>query len=200
MIYSALAIDQSMRHTGWAHIANDGEPISFGTYSLPFWADDEGKYLWRWFNWLQKMCEGLKVTHLFVEQTFVPPGHNEGLTLKLAQYGLIANACMVAHILSGKGQTIDMQMVSTSQWRPPFLGSEKPPSGLVDQQKRAWLKERAKAACEKRGWMIMDDNQADACGILTFGVSTIDMNFMVRQGPLFRRAEMAADNEKRDLK
>jgi hypothetical protein len=197
--YSALALDQSMRHTGYAHIASDGEPISFGTFSLPFWGDSEGKYLWRWFRWLEKMCEGLKVTHLFVEQTFVPPGHDEGLTLKLAQYGLIANACMVAHTLTERGQHIDMQMVSTSQWRPPFLGAEKPPHGFVGQQRRSWLKDRAKAACEARGWAVMDDNQADACGILCFGVSTVDVNFMVRQGPLFRRSEMEVDREKREL-
>lgn len=199
MIYSALAIDQSMKSTAWAHLGTDA-PISFGSFPLPYWGDDEGRHLYTWFEWLGHLCVDLKVNHLFLEQTFVPAGHNEGLTEKLAQYGLIALACMVAFKLSERGQKIDMQMITTSQWRPKFIGSEKPPEGLVQHQKRKWLKDKSIAACHSRGWMVQNDNEADACGILCFGVSTIDMNFMVKQGPLFRRAEMAADNEKREMK
>lgn len=199
MIYSALAIDQSMKNTAWAHLGT-GAPISFGSFPLPYWGDDEGQHLYHWFEWLGHKCVDLKVTHLFLEQTFVPPGHNEGLTEKLAQYGLIACACMVAFKLTERGQEIDMQMVTTTQWRPPFIGAEKPPEGLVQHQRRLWLKEKSIKACLERGWMVQNDNEADACGILTFGVSTIDMKFMVQQGPLFRRSEMEADRERRELR
>lgn len=200
MIYSALALDQSMTSTAWAHLGSGSPLISFGTFPLPYWGDDEGKYLWEWFEWLGLKCAALEVTHLFVENTFVPPGHKEELTEKLAQYGLIANACMVAYLLNRRGHKMDMQMVQTGQWRPPFIGAEQAPAGLVTHQKRAWLKKKVVDACHTRGWMVTNDDEGDACGILTFGVSTIDLNFMVRQGPLFRRAEMAVDNEKRELK
>ena len=55
-------------------------------------------------------------------------------------------------------------------------------------------------ACQARGWMVENDNVADALGIMNFGCCIIDPNYAVRQGPLFRRAEMKIDNEKREAK
>ena len=200
MIYSALALDQSMTSTGWAHIGND-TPITFGTFNQPNWMDDEGRHLWDWWEWLGHKCVDLKVTHLWFETPFVPPSHDEKLTERMAQYGLPALACMTQYVLTEKrGQPIKIFKCGISEWRHPFTGCSKAPEGFTRDQKRTWWKRLVMENCHKRGWLVGDDNAGDACGILTHGVTTIDMKFMVQQGPLFRRAEMAVDNEKRELK
>lgn len=201
MNYSALSLDQSMTSTGWAHIASGQNVPTFGTYSLPYWGDDEGKHLYDWWEWLGAKCVDLKVTHLWFETPFVPPGHDEKLTERLAQYGLPALACMTQYVLSAKrGQPIEIFKCSVKEWRNPFTGANKAPEGFTQSQKRAWWKRLVIEQCHKRGWMVESDNEGDACGILAHGVSTIDVKFMVRQGPFMRRAEMSADAEKRELK
>lgn len=200
MIYSALALDQSMTSTGWAHIGSD-TPISFGTFSMPYWADSEGQYLYEWWEWLGAKCVDLKVTHIWFETPFVPPDHDEKLTERLAQYGLPALACMTQYVLSAKrGQLVEIFKAGVNEWRPPFTGSSRAPEGYTKAQKRAWWKKLVKDQCHLRGWDVQNDNEGDACGILTHGVSTIDVKFMVKQGPFQRRAETAVQNEKRELK
>ena len=156
--------------------------------------------MWRWLEEVGNLLVEKRVTHLFLESTFAPD-HHETLTQKIGQYSLFGLADMACYLLNKKhGNKIDFAVISAGQWRSLFLGAEKAPPGLVKHQRRKWLKDKAITACHSRGWIVEDNDAADALGILTFGVSAIDPRFATQQGPLFRRAETAADNERRDLK
>ena len=200
MTYSVLGIDQSMTSTGWAHFREGDKKPTWGKYTLPNWADDEGRFLWKWFSWLGHKVTELQVTHLYLEHTFNPQDHHENLTEKIAQYGQIGMADCVRHLCAEKGQPITFELVTTRQWRVPWLGNEEPPKGLVKQQRRAWLKEKSLAACHARGWMVDCDDVADALGIMTFAITCLDPRFAVQQGPLFRRQQSNFEKEERELR
>ncbi len=200
MTYSVLAIDQSPTSSGWAHIAQGDKAPTWGVIELPSWADREGEMMWQWFTAVGNLLVEKQANYLFLEDTFTP-SHHETLTQRIGQYGTIGLADMACHrILEVRGQKIDYAIVKPQLWRPPFIGSENPPMGLAKHQRRKWLKDKSVAACHVRGWMVDGNDAADALGILTFGVTTIDPRFAVQQGPLFRRSQTDVFNEARAMR
>ncbi len=184
MTYSVLALDQSMKNTGWAHLVK-GELPTAGAFSLPSWGDEEGLYLVRFEKWLTDMVVGRKVTNLMFENTYVRLPYREPLNVLVAQYGLISVMLMVAFKMS-----VPALMVGPSTWRKSFLGVTGAPASIQDREERtAWLKRRALREAERRYGMVMDDhNAAEALGILHFGVCSIDPDYAGRTDPIFRRA------------
>lgn len=200
MTWSVLAIDQSATSTGWAHLRQGQNTPTWGVYTLPSWKDREGEMLWRWFTWLGHKVSDHDVTHLVLENTFIP-AHDEDLSQRIAQFGQLGMADAVRYLCNTqKGMNIEFTVVSPSQWRAPFLGAAQAPKGLVKHQRRTWLKERCVAECHKRGWLVEGNDSADALGILAYACSAIDPAFHVKQGPLFRQAEARCENEERDLR
>lgn len=193
MTYSVLALDQSMTSTGWAHYRQDDKMPTWGLHTLPPWGDEEGRYLWEWFEWLGEKARGLAVTHIFLEDTRFHHKHEETLTQMLASIGLIGQACIVAHLLTKRGQPVELLSVQPQQWRKEFLGAMNRPEAMSKTIWRKMLKEAAVAQCLKRGWLVEKDDEADALGILTYGICTIDTTFRFRQGALFRQAESDHD-------
>jgi len=194
LTYSVLGLDQSMTSTGWAHYRQGDEKPTWGLKTMPPWGDDEGKYLWEWFEWLGKLCTELKVTHLYIEDTRFSHKHEETLTQMIASIGLIGQAAIVAHLLTRRGQNVEFFSVSPRDWRGVFLGAFPKPGGIADVAWRKMLKEAAVEQCLKRGWMISKDDESDALGIMTYGVCIVDPAFRNRQGALFRAAEKQVDD------
>lgn len=189
MTYSVLGLDTAMRKTGWAHYRKGDAKPTWGLYETPAWGDDEGKYLWQFFDWLGHLCSDRKVTHIFVEDCRFRVSHVENLTQMIASVGLIGMASMVAFKLTERGQPCELFSVQPQVWRKTFLGAMPKPDGMTKPMWRRTLKEAAVNQCHKRGWLVESDDLADACGTLTHGVCTIDPLFRNQQGPLFRRAE-----------
>lgn len=189
MNYSVIGIDQSMTSTGWGHIRQGDTVPTWGLKSLPPWGDDEGRYLWHWFEWLGNLCVDKQVTHLFIEDTRFSHKHEETLTQLIASIGLIGQAAIVSYKLTQRGQPIEFRAVSPIDWRKTFLGAMPKPDKIDAPVWRKILKEAAVNQCNLRGWMIDKDDEADALGIMTYGVCTIDKSFLHAQGALFRKAE-----------
>ena len=191
-----------MTSTGWMHYREGDVAPSWGLKTFPPWDDNEGQYLWEWFEWLGHLCVDKKVTHIFIEDTRfthrkliddTASGHAETLSQLIASIGLIGQAAIVAYKLSQRGQPIEFQSVSPIDWRKEFLGVMPKPAGIVPAIWRQMLKEAAVRQCHLRGWLIDSDDIADAGGIMTYGICTIDPKFRGKQGPLFNRAAAAHD-------
>lgn len=193
--YSALAVDPSMTETGWAHWLKGERAPSGGMFPLPSWGDEEGKFANKWRKWLTDLCWDRQVTVIFIEDNSFALDHHETTTQKLATIGLMLNALQVADQLH-----IDAQLVTPQQWRGRFWGTERPPKNFTKSARRTWLKEKSIASCNARGWMIDNNNIADAHGILDFGLCCIDPVYDSRSGPLFRRAQLQAENEERNMR
>lgn len=200
MSWSVLAVDQSATSTGWAHLTKGQHVPTWGRFTLPSWKDREGENLWKWFTWLGEKVVDLRVTHVILENTFIPM-HNESLEQRIAQYGQLGMASAVAHLCNTqKGMAVDFSVVAPNKWRQAFLGSPEAPKGLVKHQRRAWLKDKAVTECHRRGWLVENNDSADALGILAYACGAIDPAFAVQQGPLFRKAEARFDEEQRELR
>lgn len=204
--YSILALDPSMTATGWAHWLKGDKAPSGGVFPLPPWGDDEGKYLNQWRRWLTDMIWDRQVTALYFEDNSFALKHgsdddkrgfqhHETTTQKLATFGLMSNALQAAD-----DAHIDGILVTPQQWRTRFWGVERPPKSLTKSARRTWLKERSIQACVERGWLIDNDNIADAHGILDFAMCCVDPVYESRSGPLFRRQQLRRENEERDLR
>lgn len=200
MTYSVLGIDQSMTSTGWGHYRQGDKVPTWGLKTLPSWGDDEGKYLWEWFEWLGELCVERRVTHIFIEDTRFSHKHEETLTQMLASIGLIGQAAIVSYKLTQRGQPVEFLSVSPRDWRATFLGAMPKPEGIESALWRKMLKEAAVRQCLLRGWTIDKDDEADGLGIMTYGVCTIDPTFRNKQGPLFRKAEALHDETVKELK
>lgn len=194
MTYRVLALDQSARNTGWAFMEKDGAP-TWGSFLLGPWEDHEGERMLEFDDWFDRAIHSLKVTHVFIEMPATQLDHRESLSANIATFGIPALIAMVC-----KNYDIELAVVTPSSWRTAFIGTGSAPKGLVQKQRRPWLKEQAKKACAARGWLVANDNEAEALGILNYGIMSIDPVYASRQGPLFRRAEMAFDNLKRAMR
>lgn len=216
MRYSALGLDQSMTQTAWAHLFQGDLKPEGGLFPMPSWGDDEGKYLNDFRYWLKDLCWERQVTHLFIEDTTFDRGrtipgvgfvahHLEDATQKIATVGLLANALQVADELKRAGQEIEALLVTNKQWANAFWGAEDAPKGLVKHQRQSWRKEQSIKQCHLRGWDCQHEgrdnhNLADAKGILNYGLICIDPRWSAASGPLFNRAQMARENEQRELR
>jgi hypothetical protein len=191
-MYSVLGLDQAMRHTGWAYYRKDAAVPASGTFELPYWGNEEGRYAYEWWRWLIDFCRARSVTHLFFEA--MPggkPNHFEPQTEQLGQKGLFLLADMAGHELG-----IPSRMVAINSWRERFIGTSIAPPHFrtaTRDVRRRWFKDQALKACAARGWFSVDHNAAEAMGIMDFGVCTIDPLYASRTDPIFRRQEAAAD-------
>jgi hypothetical protein len=72
-----------------------------------------------------------------------------------------------------------------SEWRCHFLNFTNAPRDVHgNEDRRAWLKNRAKEKCLERGWKVKTDNEAEALGLLCFARSKIDPDYAIGLTPL----------------
>lgn len=111
-----------------------------------------------------------KITHLFFEAAILP-----GKTTPATVYKLCSLAAMsewFAYRIGAECRRVDMQA-----WRKHFIGRG---TGRRDELKRAAIE-----ACRMRGWAPEDDNQADAAGVLDFGLACFGVKAPWRDAHLF---------------
>lgn len=110
------------------------------------------------------------ITHLFFEAAILP-----GRTTPATVYKLCALAGMAewfAHRIGAQCRRVEMQ-----SWRRHFIGRG---TGRRDELKAAAIE-----AARARGWNPEDDNQADAAGVLDFGLACFRVEVPWRDAHLF---------------
>lgn len=98
----------------------------------------------------------------------IPKGGGKGPTMRLLQ-GLTAVAEMVCH-----DQCVRVFEVATSTWRKHFLGH----GGLPSAEAKTYCVQ----LCHDRGWMVVDNNAADACGIWDYACALVSPEHGARAG------------------
>lgn len=199
MNYSVLALDQAMLSTGWAHFRKGDAQPTWGLKTMESWAGREGQCAWAWFEWLGKKCTELAVTHLFIEdvrfahkhllEANPSGGHEEGMSELLASMGQILLADIVAYVMTRRGEPLECRYVSPLDWRRVFMGVMKKPDGMAKPLWRKELKDAAIRQCHARGWIVENNDPADALGIMVYGLCVIDPTYQSRNVGLFKRAE-----------
>lgn len=151
--FSTLALDLATV-TGWAvHSTGMHRPF-LGSLRLGGEAQKVGApalALWQFLNDQHRLHQ---FTHCVFEAQHVSAKMNIDTVYKLiALGGVVEMFCEAAQIRCYK--------VHIGEWRKHFIGKG---TGLSRPEAKA----RCIAECEKFGWDTVDDNAAEACGILDF--------------------------------
>lgn len=187
----ALALDQAPTHSGWAVGSPDSRPPAFGHWRLRPWGTEEGERLVEFEDRMMGLIDRYAVTHVFFEALYpiITPRDFAVRENQAKVVGSIESKCARLKIPYCK--------VIIADWRMRFIGRTKPLPGLKGDAGRQDLKQAAIVACAKRGWYVDNPDAAEACGILNFGLSTLDPTYERRDQPLMRRAQSEADEARR---
>jgi len=180
-----LGLDLSQTRTGWA-VLDTVNPPSFGHLEYPEWGNDEPHWLSEFNEWLRYTITYQKVTHVFYEESFIPPPRKvmgkrgkmiskpaESFANRFAQLALIAITQVAAY-----DSQCEIRVVRIKDWRDRFIGTHiSPPSYGPGDASRRWFKEQAKTAANLLGWYTADDNEAEALGIAHYGMCCLDKRY-----------------------
>lgn len=176
-----LGIDQSS-NLGWA-VGHRGmrKPV-WGVKKLPKPVGQEGATFIAAHDLVLELIDEHEIGLVFFEQTIKKP--TDKLPVLWQQIGL------VTHIQSACARRgVESLEVNILDWRKRFIGKSKSPPGLKGNYSRQWWKDQAIKSCLERGWLVDDDNAADALGIMDYGLCCADPKYTQDTDALWRRAE-----------
>lgn len=181
-----MALDQSLRATGWAIGAPCCRKPVWGLFELPSWHEREGERQAAFEDWLRHMIKSHAITHVYFE---APVGYDKwqksfDTTMNQgAQNGAIDTISFRCGV--------DAFKTDVNAMRARFIGHTKPPPGLVlNGSGREWLKQKAIEECASRGWFTYDHNEAEALGHLDYALSMLSKRHASQSDVLFRRIEL----------
>ncbi len=159
---------------GWAFGAADSVPI-WGHYRLPKTGDNIGPYIGAFHMWLVQMLKEHKPDMMVFEAPINGMGQTT-MSTQLKLKGLIVHAEFVAHM---KNMEQPVQ-VSNSTWKKHVCGN-----GRFGKDVKPYP---PSAAMERLGFVIPNNNAADAMCIWHYIVNTINPARAAASTPLFARA------------
>lgn len=175
-------LDPSMAATGWAIGSLEAPPTS-GVFP-PLTGSDRQRFHGLYLE-IQRLHQRYGFKYCYFEFDAAMQGV-EGKTDVSEGYRF---ACKTVILLAGAMLNFFTQPVSANAWRPGFIGCTRKPAFIKTQSNRAWLKEAAVAECKKRGWVVRGDDEAEARGVLDYGLCQLSAAYAAKMaGPLGRYA------------
>ena len=170
-----LGIDPA-NSLGWA-VSRDGK-ISSGVMDLTLAGSNVGRRLLRYHGKLAQLIQEHEVDCIWCEKVWVGPKTHQETARTL--FGIQAITEMEA-----AGAGVEFHLVQPVTWRAHFLG--KVPRGT----KRKELKRLAIDRCRMLGIEPRTDDEAEAVGILDYGLAQAKLASISGSGPLFARGRRA---------
>lgn len=190
-----LALDISMS-TGWAIGSPDMVRPTSGVYRTYAWKGNQEQRVLEFYNWLEAKHAEHRLTGICYEYTFIDAKRFDPDFIE-CQKSYVA---MVWLFCAQRGLRVAHCPIGT--WRKQFLGAADR-AAVRDLKGKEFRAERrdmnkgaAMKACALRGWMVADDNEAEACGILNARLSQLDRLYAQRSLPHARRVELRAQRER----
>jgi hypothetical protein len=173
---SYVALDLSIRSTGWAMWSRGQEKPACGTWSLAPHVD----YAARAFVRLHKNLldlHRLEPIESIVFEEAIPPHMLHGQTNAIT---VAAAAGLSAHAMSfAEAMGISWRPVSIAAWRRHFIGKMPRGTKTVD------LKAMAMKRCRELGFDAIKHDAAEACGLLDYQLSVAGISAPWRDAPAF---------------
>jgi hypothetical protein len=157
-----LALDLSKRSTGWAFW--NGKPdqtARFGSWVLGSEYTSKGATYIKLHSNLAEMFQIMPFDRMFFEEPIHPAQLQGGTNIESLRVlsGVAAHAESFAAATGCRSQGINV-----SSWRGDFIGPQKRGT------KRPVLKELTMLRCQQLGFSPRKDDEADAIGLLTYGI------------------------------
>jgi hypothetical protein len=165
---SAIAFDQAPSNTGWAFTTDDEEEmIRFGTISMSDYGSDDQRMMRDLRKELVTLFGWFKPQFAFFEQIVINEKHIH-LPTTYRQFAVASVIQFVA-----MDHQCHCELVEIARWRKRFLGRTNAPK--LDRKRsgsRDWLKQAAVTECARRNIYVKNDHEAEAIGILEYGLSS----------------------------
>jgi len=166
---SAIGLDLA-RRTGAALWLSGTAAPRLSTLHLPGQSEELGRPLEALRAHLADVQAIEPITHLFFEASILPGKTNIHTVNMLC--ALAGMAEWFAHRIGAECRRVEQQ-----SWRKHFIGRG---TGKSEQLKRMAIE-----AAQARGWNVEDDHQADAAGVLDFGLACFGIEVPWRDSHLF---------------
>lgn len=196
---SAIALDISLRRTGWAIGDPDMRKPQTGVLEFPEWSDKTKiDIVTKIYRFLEAMHLEYDFTDIGYEMPFVSPQHFN-LTLLKVQDAYEAMLWLFVGLHPG----IRIIKVPVEAWRERFLNLTPQLKRKLAEMKREHrlrlYKKMAGEACADRGWYLEHHDECEACGILDSVLCLRDPAYAGKTDPIFRRAEVKAIRKAPDI-
>ena len=186
-----LAFDQSPRNTAWA-FSTDVEKarVEFGEINMSDYGDDDQRLARDLEFELQGLLSKYEPDWVFFEQIVTDFGRFNPPVL----YKQFTVSCTIMIVCGQRG--INCELVNISDWRKRFLGRNNVPKA---QRKKGpnsdVLKEMALTECARRNIYPSSHHQAEAIGILDYGMASKSFDYRWRTKADVERRQQAARRE-----
>lgn len=168
----ALVVDQSS-NSGYA--IENTRPNSLhkhGLIELPKGDDREGEMFFALYSRVRRLIEAEKITEVYFEQTFIPPPKMKGdrMVFRNQPMDYFQQHCLTGVVMMAAAEyRIPYYQVLIADWRYYFIKVRSAPAHIRKQEdRRNWLKDEVIRECQRRGYDVLDDNVADALGMLHY--------------------------------
>lgn len=177
-------IDQSKTGFGWAVGSDEIDSVpKWGVINLGQAGSNEG-LMYELCAQRVRAMRDMGVQKIFFEKPIKFP--HDKIAGDMIKFGVPAIILHTCYLLK-----IPCAWVEVDDWRDRFHGTNKAPPGLTQQDaRRQWWKETAISTCLQRGWIVDDDNAAEALGIMDYGLCTLSRKYQSRTDPVFRRLQV----------
>lgn len=186
-----MAFDQAPRFTGWA--AGPADPTAiprWGTIVGSDYGDDDQMMMRDFAKDVEALLDRFKPEAVFFEQIVIDQRH-VNLPITYAQFAIAATLQFVT-----MARGIPCEMVLISDWRKRFLGRANMPKHAGKRgQGREWLKAAAKIECARRGFLTDSDHEAEALGILDYGIASKSVDYRFKTKADVERRQQKARKE-----
>lgn len=167
-----LSLDLST-HTGWSCGSLLPQPVTHGVLHLPKTGEDIGRFLSAFREWLGHAIEELNPTGIIFESPILPD--TTGLPVLRKLYGLAGVAEMIA-----ADYKVPIEEANLNDIRKHFVGTTRAPKEIPKDKRRKWLKDKTIAECHRRGFRVIDDNDADSLALLSYALTLKQPGFVLQ--------------------
>lgn len=187
-----LAFDQAPNNTGWAFSSDDEDArLEFGSLAMPDYGGDDQRLARDLEFELVGLINKYRPDCCFFEQIVTDFGRFNPPVL----YKQFTVACTIMIVMAQ--HSIPCEMVNISDWRKRFLGRNNPPKAKRKKHgpNSEVLKEMAMQECARRNILPKNDHEAEAIGILDYGMASKSFNYRFRTKGEAERRALAARRE-----
>ena len=195
-----LALDQSPNNTGFCVAPPCCEKPVFGKLELSTWGKEEPQRVLKFFNFFEALCIKHGVTHIFYELDVPSAGkgtayfgksgkmmvkNSKDPTITRNQNAVIAMCWYLSAKLG-----IPIYAIPSAQMRKRAFGTNYITGLQEDETQRSEFKKMAKKYCAMCGYLIEDDNVAEAILFWDFGCAMLDKPHQMKSNVFGRRTEL----------
>jgi Holliday junction resolvasome RuvABC endonuclease subunit len=136
---------------------------------------------------IRHLIAAYEIDEIYVEAPFIQTDPSK-FDIKVVRLGYGYQAAI---LMAGEKEGIGPEkifLVEPGVWRKSVLGRAMAPKGT--ENSREWLKLEAVKACDKRGWPIRSQDEAEACLLWEYGSELSRPGSTIQRLPLFEQLSL----------